>query len=145
MVVPRTPILRDWYLLATSSRLVASCHLCQKGYHSTAVAQGSNTNYPGNIGIFEQNEVAYVPEAAIKMEYVLRGGISVSAGYHLIYWSSVMLAGDQLDTTLNQRVINGNVPPILNPANPAEVHPVNSFRTTDFWSQSLSLGLTWRY
>lgn len=85
-----------------------------------------------NTGVFERDRICYLPEAGVTLNYALLEGLNVSIGYQFLYWSSVVLAGDQIDTTVN--FLNG-----------APNRPAFAFRDTDMWIQSLTLGLSFAY
>ncbi len=87
-----------------------------------------------NSGTFERDKFVVVPECEIAMAYQLREHLSVSFGLSWMYWSSVVLAGDQVDTNINGRLL---VP--VPPANPQG--PTFRFNDTDFWLGGLNFGV----
>lgn len=111
---------------------------------SVTTVPGANPNDPpdvtqgdgffaqsGNIGTYTDQRFAFLPELGIKMGYCVRPNMQVSVGYTLLMWSSVAMAGDQMDRIVD---LTGAT---LNPA------PQN--RTTTYWMQSIDLGLNWAY
>ncbi|HET7719587.1 MAG TPA: BBP7 family outer membrane beta-barrel protein, partial [Acidimicrobiales bacterium] len=64
------------------------------------------------------------------------------AGYTVLYWSSVVRPGDQVDLLVNASQIPSNLLPtgLVGPARPAVL-----FRDTDFWAQGVNLSLEVRY
>ena len=66
---------------------------------------------------------------AIALGYYINPNVQFTVGYNLIFWSSVVRPGDQIDTTVDDL----NVPP---------TRPTFDFNTTSFWIQSVNLGLT---
>jgi hypothetical protein len=55
------------------------------------------------------------------------------AGYSFIYWSNVVLAGNQIDTTVDPSQLATSTRPAFN------------FTRTDYWAQGLSLGAEYRW
>jgi len=92
---------------------------------------------PTNIGTYEQDDFVIVPEGSISVGYKLTQWLEISAGYSVIYWTGVQLAGDAIDTTINPTQIGG---PLFGPARPAF-----AFDDTSFWAQGITFGLDWRY
>lgn len=76
-----------------------------------------------NIGDHSRSEFAVVPEFNVRLEYQASKLITLSAGYSFIYWSNVLLPGDQINT--------GN----------AEF----TFVDNDYFAHGLSLGLHMGY
>ncbi len=81
-----------------------------------------------NIGKYEQDQFAAVTEAGLALGYFITPRTQVTVGYNLMYWSSVVRPGEQIDTVIDDR----NVPP---------TRPTFDFRTSSFWVQSVTLGL----
>lgn len=94
---------------------------------STATAGGIFTS-PENIGVFQQDVFAFIPELGAKLGYKATDNIELTVGYTFMYWSAVGLAGDQI-----QRVID-----------PADTiaPPVAGFVDSGFWMQGVDLGAT---
>lgn len=82
-----------------------------------------------NMGGYSQDQFCAVTEAGISLGYYITPHVQATVGYNLIYWSSVVRPGDQIDTTVD----DVNVPP---------TRPTFDFNTTSFWIQSVNLGLT---
>ncbi len=89
-----------------------------------------------NAGVWERHEFAWSPELSIKGVWHLRENISLTVGYSMLYWDNVVLAGDQVNTTVPAAIIAGTAP-----AGPATF----TFRDTDFWVQTIDLGLAVKY
>lgn len=101
---------------------------------------------PSNAGEFSRNQFSVVPEAGLTLGYYVTPNIKLFGGYNFLYWSNVLRAADQIDTTLNVsgRFANGQLPPLeLQPTGPQR--PVVPFRSTDFWAQGVTVGIqfTW--
>jgi hypothetical protein len=95
---------------------------------------------PGtNIGSYTQNRFAIVPEGGLKLGYNFTDHLRGYLGYDVLYVSSVVRPGDQVNTTVNPTFLPGNGPARGAPAPPFQ------FRTTDFWAQGFNAGLEWRW
>lgn len=101
---------------------------------------GLLTQNPGNIGVFERNEFAVVPELGATLGYQLTDHLRATIGYTFIYWSNVVRPGDHIDRDVNPNLIPPQVPPIAGAARPGF-----EFDTTDYWVQGLSFGGEYRW
>lgn len=113
--------------------------------NSTTVSGSSTTTVPAlppvtgdgffargtNIGTITNDHFAFLPELGIKMGYAFRPNMELTLGYTLMMWSSVALAGDQIDPVIDATGTSGR--------------PALSNRTTAFWMQSIDLGASWSY
>lgn len=112
---------------------------------------GATQNFPGgyfalpsNSGDYSRNTFAVVPEIALNLGYKLTRESTVYVSYSFLYASNVARPGGQINRNINptQNVAYGNDPPVT-PIGPAE--PSFSFNTTDFWAQTISVGLAYRF
>jgi len=87
-----------------------------------------------NRGEFTERDFAVVPEVSLKLSYFVTSNIKLNVGYSLIYWSTVVQPGNQVDTFINSSQIDG--------ALVGDPRPRVLFRTSDYWTQGLNLGLT---
>jgi len=101
---------------------------------------------PTNMGTYEQDKFAVIPEAEIKLTFKLTKHLEATVGYDFIYWSSLALAGEQIDTSL------GNLPTVnssqwfggsLDPAG-GSYPGFNGIKDSSLYLQGLSVGLTLR-
>jgi len=90
-----------------------------------------------NIGTYTRNRFAFIPEANFNLHYQFSPQFDVSLGYSIMWFSSVALAGDQIDRQVN---LTQQAGPIVGPA-----RPVERFNITDFWFQGINFGLNWRF
>ena len=110
---------------------------------SSVPGVGSATNdvgllaLPTNIGTFDQDEFAVVPELAVSVGYDFTDNFSLTLGYSFIYWSEVALAGDMIDTTLNTSQLTG---PLVGDARPAA-----SLSSDGFFYTGLTVGGALRF
>lgn len=93
---------------------------------------------PSNIGHFHQSEFAVIPEFGVNLGVMLTERLSASVGYTFVYWSSVLRAGDQIDTTVN----TSQIPPGTLVGDP---RPLNRAADTDFWAQGINGRLELRF
>ncbi len=93
---------------------------------------------PTNIGAYERDLLVWAPEANLKMSCAVTKQLSVSVGYTFLYFTRVAFAGDQIDRNVNATQLSGGA--VVGPAQPAF-----NFRDTDFWIQTIDLGLSWNY
>lgn len=93
-----------------------------------------------NIGSFERNVFTWSPEASIKAIYCVSDRLNMTVGYTFLYWNRVALAGDVVDRRVNRDVLFGG--PFL-PGGGA--NPAFGFNDTDFWVQTIDIGLTLDY
>ena len=91
-----------------------------------------------NIGIFDRDVWAWAPEAGIKVSYAASANLSFSVGYTFMYWTEVLLAGDQVNTVINGSQFNGGG--LVGPPD-----PTFNFNTTDYYVQSVDLGMNWSF
>ncbi|MEK6260166.1 MAG: BBP7 family outer membrane beta-barrel protein [Planctomycetota bacterium] len=96
---------------------------------------------PTNIGTYSRDQFSVVPEIGINVGRQLTNNVRVYGGYSLIYWSSVVRPGDQIDFTVNPTQLPTPAGPgvLVGPARPAF-----AFNDTDFWAHGLNLGLEFR-
>jgi hypothetical protein len=94
-----------------------------------------------NIGEYQQDEFAVVPELGLTVGYQLNPCWKLTAGYTWLYWSRVARAGDQIDRNLNPDLF----PEEANPQADDHLQPRFHFVHDDFWAHGLRVGLegTW--
>ncbi len=97
----------------------------------TTITPGGLLAQPSNIGSFDQNEFAVIPEATFTFGCHLTDQIDLRFGYTFIYWSRVMRAADLVDTTVG----------LPQPA----ARPAVQFRSSDYWVQGLNASVEWRF
>jgi len=101
-----------------------------------------------NLGRHATDRFALVPEVTACVGYEFLGVLRVFAGYNLIYASSVVRPGDQMDRVINSTLTGladaaraaGPAPTATGPAQPGFVSHDSSF-----WAQGLSVGIELRY
>src|SRR5262249_25398852 len=95
-----------------------------------------------NIGTFRHDSLSFVPELGINVGYQITPRVRAYAGYSLLYWTSVLRPGDQVDLSIDQALI-----PNFNPAaRPTGLHrPMVPFKESDYWAQGFNFGLEISY
>jgi hypothetical protein len=140
-----------WSLLTKVSFGNMRQRVAIKGNSSTTLGTTANFGYglltlPSNIGTYERDEFAIVPEMNLSVGYNLSGSLRATVGYSFIYWSDVLLAQQTIET-LN----NGGQTPVINPTQvtgglvgqnqPNFVFP----ESQSFWLQGLNFGIQGRF
>ena len=99
---------------------------------------------PTNSGDRSRNTFAVVPEIALSIGYRVTPAATVYVGYAYLYASDVVRPGDQIDRNVNPTysLAYGGDPPVKPTG---ATHPAFSFNTTNFWAQSVTLGLSIRF
>ncbi len=108
----------------------------------TSVTQnGGVLALPTNIGSYSRDQFSVVPEVGLNIGRQLTDNVRVYVGYTLIYWSSVVRPGDQIDPVINPTQLPTPTGPgtLVGPARPAF-----AFHDTDFWAQGINFGLEFR-
>ncbi|MEI8380327.1 MAG: BBP7 family outer membrane beta-barrel protein [Planctomycetota bacterium] len=108
----------------------------------TSVTQnGGLLALPTNIGSYSRDQFSVVPEVGLNVGRQLTDNVRVYVGYTLIYWSSVVRPGDQIDPVINPTQLPTPTGPgtLVGPARPAF-----AFHDTDFWAQGINFGLEFR-
>ena len=91
-----------------------------------------------NIGDFEYDRFAVVPELGVEAAYDVTPCLQASVGYTFLYWSRVARPGDQIDTDLNlSQLAPGGLVGFPRP----EQQNVDD----DLWVQGLRFGLQYRF
>lgn len=92
---------------------------------------------PTNIGVFERDEFAVVPEASLSVGYKITELLQATVGYSVIYWSRAQMAGDAIDTTVNSSQLSG---PLVGAA-----RPQFTWDDTSYWLQGITFGVNMQY
>jgi hypothetical protein len=86
-----------------------------------------------NSGEFDRHRFVVVPEINVNIGYEFKPSWRATVGYTFIYWSSVVLAGNQIDRTVDLSGL------------PGAERPQFTFNRSDFWAQGLSFGVEHRW
>jgi hypothetical protein len=128
-------LLNRLSLGTTQSRveIAGSTDATQNGVTTTGA--GGLLTQTSNIGEYEHDSFAVAPELGITFGYRFNRVWKGTFGYNFIYWSSVLRAGDAIDTDVNTSLI----PPqgvIIGP-----LRPRYEVDETDFYAMGLNFGL----
>jgi hypothetical protein len=102
--------------------------------------EGGLLALPTNIGTYNRNKFAVIPQLNANLGYNITPRLRAIVGYTLIYWSSVVRAGDQISLDVNETYIPSGFETPEGPARPAF-----AWRNTDFWAQGINVGLDYRF
>lgn len=108
----------------------------------TGTTPGGVFAEPSNIGQFNRNVFAVVPEVQLKVGFLLTPHIRPFIGYNFLYLSNVLRPGDQLDRNINPTQNSFFVPPGTLTGAAA---PLAAFRSSDYWAQGIQFGVELRY
>ena len=97
---------------------------------------------PSNIGRFTSEHFSVVPELGVSLGYQVTDQLRVTVGYNLLYWTSVIRPGEQIDRVVDETQIP-NFGAIHPPA--GQNRPMVLFKQSDYWAQGLTFGLEFRY
>jgi hypothetical protein len=91
-----------------------------------------------NAGTDTWNRFAVLPEVGLNLGYAVTDNIRLRLGYTFLYLSSAARVGEQIDTTVDRRLV-----PTTNAYNApgAVARPAVLRNSTDFWAQGGNLGL----
>lgn len=87
---------------------------------------------PSNIGNYDNSQTVIVPEFAATLNYHMNSHWSVGIGYNLLWMSSAVTAGEQIDRVVDPSQI------IPRPA-------FNNFNTDDYWLMGMNFSLRAEY
>jgi hypothetical protein len=110
----------------------------QEPTQTAVTSQGGFLAQPTNIGHYNHNDLAVVPELGLTLGYDLTCRLKFTVGYSFIYWSKVARPGDQISTNVNPTQFAPNTLTGL-------PSPQFRYTTTDYWAQGLTLGLDFRF
>ncbi len=88
-----------------------------------------------NIGSYSRDTFAFIPELGLKLGYSVHENLQLTVGYTFMMWSSVGLAGEQMDSSLDLTQV-GNAP---------GTRPAPILSDSSFWMQGVDLGLNWTF
>ncbi|MEZ6091044.1 MAG: BBP7 family outer membrane beta-barrel protein [Pirellulaceae bacterium] len=95
---------------------------------------------PSNIGTYERNRFAVVPEIGVTGGYYWTPNLRFTLGYTFLYWNNVVRPGDQVDLD-----IDPNLFPPTTATPTASSRPRFRFNEIDYWVQGWSIGAEYRF
>ena len=107
-----------------------------------ALVNGGILALPTNIGNYQRDRFAVIPETSFKIGYEINDHWRAWAGYDFLFVSNVARPGDQIDRRVNPT----QVPSIIGPQPLVGVaQPAPLLNTTTFFAQGVSVGLQYRW
>ena len=103
----------------------------------TVTNVGGFLTQPTNIGKYNRDVFAILPEANFNLRYDVTCNLRLTAGYSFIYMNRVQRAGDAIDTTVNPTQIGGTLS--------GEARPAFVVHDTTFWVQGINAGFEYRW
>jgi hypothetical protein len=104
------------------------------------VAQGGLLAQRTNIGRYDRNRFAVIPEVGLNLGYQVTDWLRLYAGYNFLYVSNVVRPGQQIDRAVNPTLLPGSGVALSGPA-----RPLFRFEDTDFWAHGVNFGMEFRY
>lgn len=104
-----------------------------------ASAPGGIFAQPSNIGHRSRDKFAFVPELQAQIGYDVTHNVRAFVGYNLLYATSVVRPGNQVDRTLNLTQLNGLLPTV------GPLRPAPQFNASNYWAQGINFGLEFTY
>ncbi len=90
-----------------------------------------------NGGVHSQDTFSFMEDIGVKLAYYPTERLKFSLGYSLMYWSSVVRPGNEIDLSVDSRLFPpGGIPP----GGPAATNPAFAFDPTHFLVHGLNLG-----
>lgn len=124
---------------------VSTATLASIGYHSV-FNSGGFWAQDTNIGTHNQTVLSVVPEINVKGTYDVNKHITVSVGYSILYWNSVVNGGDHVDRKINaDKVPVGGIGLPFGGFQNFPATPTFKFKETDFWAHGVNVGFTLKF
>jgi len=138
---------RRWFVSGTGKLALGDMHQLVNIDGFTAFRDGPNPGVerggllalPSNIGSYNRDTFCVVPELGLRLGFNFTERFRGYVGYDVLYVSTVVRPGDQIDTNINPTFLPRNGPAVGAPM------PAFQYHSTDFWAQGVSFGLEWRY
>jgi len=146
-VIREIPMGRFWFETVTKVALGTNAQKVRINGSTRLVEAGVPETFTGgllaqrsNIGVYERDEFAVVPELGATLGFHVTPRFSLTVGYTLVYFSNVVRAGDQIDTDLNPGLIPIEDDPLTGPLRPQFI-----FRQNDFYAHGITAGGDFRF
>lgn len=113
-------------------------------YGDTQTFAGGYFALPTNSGTRSRTVFAAVPELKLNIGYFFTPTATISIGYDLVYMSSVVRPGEQIDRSINPtQSVAYTSDPLARLQGSAQ--PAFNYNTSSFWAQAVSIGVHIRY
>jgi hypothetical protein len=93
---------------------------------------------PSNEGQTSAAKFAVVPEVSIKLGYQIDPSLALTVGYDLLFISNVLRPTDQIDRNFSK-----GLPFLQDPT--STVGPTRRFKTSSFYAQGVTFGVSYRF
>lgn len=107
-----------------------------------SVVKGGLLATDGNIGRFQRDDFAVIPELNLSLGYALSPGITLFGGYNFLYLSEVLRPGSQITTNVNPSVVPTSYDYGRLGGIPGHTVPM---ATEEFWVHGLNFGIQLRF
>lgn len=101
-------------------------------------ASGLLAQLATNSGLYEQDKFSFMNEAGVKLAFYPVEQLKLSVGYSMMYWSSVVRPGLEIDTSIDGRLLTA-----FPPSNATQ--PSFTFDPTDYLVQGLTFSAELRF
>jgi hypothetical protein len=91
-----------------------------------------------NSGSYRRDQFVVIPQLGLELGYQVTTHTRAFLGYNLLYWGSVMQAGNQVDLNLDPRNLPGSIETGMQ-------FPQFLDRSSAFWAQGINLGAEIRF
>jgi Putative beta barrel porin-7 (BBP7) len=115
--------------------------------NSSITENGVTENFPGgllaqrtNIGNYERDELTMIPEVGLTLGFRITDSLHATVGYTVLYFPSVVRAGNQIDTDVNPNLLAPEADPFT-----GALRPRFHYMESDYWAHGISLGLEARF
>jgi hypothetical protein len=134
-----------WVISATGKVALGSSQekAIIRGATALSSSDGSVTYIPGgllatsaNIGDYERNAFAVVPEVGLNFGFHITPRLMARVGYSFIYWSNVVRPGNQVSRVVSPNLVPTD--PSYGTAGPNA--PAFQFQTSSYWAQGINFG-----
>ncbi len=93
-----------------------------------------------NSGSWHRNRFSLVPSLKCALGYEVRNGWRLSVAYNLMYWTNVLRAAEQIDSTINPNLFPPSIATATDPNRPAVL-----FKESDYLAHGISFGIEKRW
>ncbi len=108
----------------------------------TTVTPGGILALPSNIGNYRRAVFGFVPEIGCDVGVRLTPHLRLTAGYSLLYWSSVTRPGDVINRSVNPATVPSDNSFNTTAGAPA---PIFHFSGSSYWVSTFNFGLDFQY
>jgi hypothetical protein len=123
------------------------------GAQTLLFANGGLTSTPGgllavpgaNMGHWSQTKFGVLPEVGVNIGYQVTSHLKLFVGYNVLYLSSAVRPGEQIDQAVDAARVPNFLPPGAVAPLPGIVRPTPQMSTSGYFIQGISFGLMYRW